>query len=216
MPDAADHALPETSRIRAVAVFCGSRRGADPAYAAAADALGRGLAEAGVRLVYGGGRIGLMGVVADAALAAGGQVLGVIPEFLQRREVVHAGLGELEVTDSMHERKRRMFDAADAFVVMPGGLGTLDEMVEITTWRQLGLHDKPILICDIAGWAGAYLAAIDAAVRDGFAAEDARRLFEVVPDVPGLLDRLGILRRADAGQDNGQDSGLTGAETSRL
>ena len=212
MPDAADHAPHETSRMRAVAVFCGSRRGADPAYAAAADALGRGLAEAGVRLVYGGGRIGLMGVVADAALAAGGQVLGVIPEFLQRREVVHAGLGELEVTDSMHERKRRMFDAADAFIVMPGGLGTFDEAIEITTWRQLGLHDKPILICDVAGWAGAYLAAIDAAVRDGFAAEDTRGLFEVVPDVPELLDRLSTLRRADGGRGDG----LTGAKTSRL
>ena len=211
MPDAVDHAA-DNNRPRAVAVFCGSRRGADPAYAAAAAALGRGLAEAGIKLVYGGGRIGLMGVVADAALAAGGQVLGVIPEFLQRREVVHAGLGELEVTDSMHERKRRMFDAADAFIVMPGGLGTFDEAIEITTWRQLGLHDKPILICDVAGWAGAYLAAIDAAVRDGFAAEDTRGLFEVVPDVPELLDRLSTLRRADGGRGDG----LTGAKTSRL
>lgn len=194
MPDAA-HASKDDNRLRAVAVFCGSRLGADPAYAAAAEALGRGLAEAGMRLVYGGGRIGLMGVVADAALAAGGEVLGVIPEFLQRREVVHAGLGELEITDGMHDRKRRMFDAADAFVVMPGGLGTLDETIEITTWRQLGLHDKPILVCDVAGWARAYLAAVDAAVRDGFAAEGTQGLYEVVPDVPALMDRLGALRR---------------------
>ena len=112
----------------------------------------------------------------------------------------------------MHERKRRMFDAADAFIVMPGGLGTFDEAIEITTWRQLGLHDKPILICDVAGWAGAYLAAIDAAVRDGFAAEDTRGLFEVVPDVHELLDRLSTLRRADGGRGDG----LTGAKTSRL
>ena len=206
MPDVA-HAPQDANRLRAVAVFCGSRLGADPAYAAAAAALGRGLADAGMKLVYGGGRIGLMGVVADAALAAGGEVLGVIPEFLQRREVVHAGLGELEVTDGMHDRKRRMFDAADAFVVMPGGLGTLDETVEITTWRQLGLHDKPILICDVAGWARAYLAAVDAAVRDGFAAEGTQNLYEVVPGVAELLDRLGDLRRADD---------ATEAETRRL
>ena len=189
--------LQHPDRPRAVAVFCGSRRGTDPAYAEAAEALGRGLAEAGIKLVYGGGRIGLMGVVADAALAAGGEVLGVIPVFLQQREVVHAGLGELEVTEGMHDRKRRMFDAADAFVVMPGGLGTLDEAVEITTWRQLGLHDKPILVCDVAGWAGAYLAAIRAAVRDGFAAEDALRLFEVVDSVPELLGRLAGVHRVD-------------------
>ena len=196
--------MPDTfqpgGRLRSVAVFCGSRRGSDPAFAAAAEALGHGLAAAGIKLVYGGGRIGLMGVVADAALAADGEVLGVIPEFLQRREVVHAGLGELEVTDSMHTRKRRMFDAADAFVIMPGGLGTLDETIEITTWRQLGLHDKPILICNVLGWADAYLAAIDAAVHDGFAGGETRLLFEVVPDVPGLLGRLGQHRRADAGE----------------
>lgn len=196
MPDA----FQPDGGLRSVAVFCGSRRGADPAFAAAAEALGHGLAAAGLKLVYGGGRIGLMGVVADAALAADGEVLGVIPEFLQRREVVHAGLGELEVTDSMHTRKRRMFDAADAFVVMPGGLGTLDETIEITTWRQLGLHDKPILICNVLSWADPYLAAIDAAVHDGFAGSDTRRLFEVVPDVPRLLVRLGQHRRADAGE----------------
>ncbi len=139
------------SKSHAVAVFCGSRSGNDPAYHCAAQALGTGLAKAGIRLVYGGGRIGLMGVLADAALAAGGDVLGIIPEFLTRREVAHEGVTKMVVTDSMHSRKQRMFEAADAFVSLPGGLGTLDETIEIITWRQLRLHAKPILICDVAG-----------------------------------------------------------------
>ncbi len=186
--------------LRSVAVFCGSRFGADPAYRAAAQDLGAGFARDGLRLVYGGGRVGLMGVTADAALAGGGAVLGVIPEFLQRREVVHGGAIDLVVTDSMHDRKRRMFEAADAFVTMPGGLGTFDETVEITTWRQLGLHDKPILICDVAGWAQPYLAMLQAAVADGFAGPDSLSLFEVVPDVASVLARLAQLARTGAGQ----------------
>lgn len=191
---------PQPVTLRSVAVFCGSRFGAHPGYREAAAALGRGLAEGGMRVVYGGGHVGLMGVVADAALAAGGEVLGVIPEFLQRREVVHAGVADLIVTDSMHSRKRHMFDTADAFVTMPGGLGTFDETIEITTWRQLGLHDKPILICDVLGWAQPYLAALEAAVRDGFAGPETRELYEVVPDVPAVLARLAELAPGDAGQ----------------
>lgn len=186
--------------IRSVAVFCGSRVGHDPAYAAAAAALGGGLAAAGLRLVYGGGGVGLMGVVADAALAAGGEVLGIIPEFLQRREVAHAGVGDMVVTDTMHDRKRRMFDAADAFVTMPGGLGTFDETIEITTWRQLALHDKPILVCDVAGWAQPYLASLQAAVDQGFAGPECLRLFEVLPDVDAVLARLTLLTSPGAGQ----------------
>ena len=173
-----------------VAVFCGSRHGTDPVYRDASAALGRGLAAARMRLVYGGGQVGLMGVVADAALAAGGAVFGIIPEFLQRREVAHQGPVALVVTDTMHDRKRRMFEAADAFVMMPGGLGTFDETIEITTWRQLGLHDKPILICNVAGWADAYLAMLDDTVRRGFASPDTASLYEAVPDVPSLLARL--------------------------
>ncbi len=176
--------------IRSVAVFCGSRFGADPRYAAACMMLGAGIARAGWRLVYGGGHVGLMGVVADAALAGGAEVLGIIPDFLQRREVAHGGVGRMVVTASMHDRKRQMFDAADAFVTMPGGLGTFDETIEITTWRQLGLHDKPVLVCDIAGWAQPYLAMIDAAVRAGFASPDTDQLFDVLPDVPAVLARL--------------------------
>jgi len=186
--------------IRSVAVFCGSRFGHDPAYAEAAAAFGAGLAAAGIRLVYGGSGVGLMGVIADAALSAGGEVLGIIPEFLQRREVAHAGLGAMVVTANMHDRKRRMFDAADAFVTMPGGLGTFDETIEITTWRQLALHDKPILICDVAGWAQPYLATIRAACDQGFAGEECLRLFEVLPDVDAILMRLAALIAPGAGQ----------------
>ena len=175
---------------RSVAVFCGSRQGRNPAWLAAATALGRGLGEAGIRLIYGGGRVGLMGAVADATLTAGGKVLGVIPEFLTRLEVAHTGLTTLEITDSMHMRKRRMFDCADAFVTMPGGLGTLDETVEVITWRQLGLHDKPVLICNVCGWADGLLGAFEAAVRDGFAAPSAHGLYEIVPDVAAVLARL--------------------------
>jgi len=188
------------SPIRSVAVFCGSRFGNDPAYAQACTALGTGLAHAGLRLVYGGGGVGLMGVIADAVLSAGGEVLGVIPEFLQRREVAHAGLGTMVVTSSMHDRKRRMFGAADAFVTMPGGLGTFDETIEITTWRQLALHDKPILLCDVAGWAQLYLATLRAAVDQGFAAEECLRLYEVLPTVDAILARLAALSIPGTGQ----------------
>ena len=181
------------SAIQSVAVFCGSRAGNDPAFAEATRALGQGLAAAGIRLVYGGGRIGLMGVLADAVMAAGGQASGVIPDFLQQLEVAHQGLTELEITDTMHSRKKRMSDIADAFVTMPGGLGTLDETIEIITWRQLKLHDKPILICDINGSARPLLAAIEAAIEMGFARPDARNLYEAVDGVPAVLARLTAL-----------------------
>jgi hypothetical protein len=184
--------------IHSVAVFCGSNSGADPAFAAGARALGRGLAAAGMRLVYGGGRIGLMGAVADATLEAGGKVLGVIPEFLARLEVAHTGIAELTVTDSMHSRKQRMFAESDAFVSLPGGLGTLDETVEIITWRQLGLHDKPILLCDIAGSTAPLVAAIEASIALGFAPARARDLFEITDGVAPLLRRLRALPRGSA------------------
>jgi uncharacterized protein (TIGR00730 family) len=185
--------------IRSVAVFCGSRPGVLPEFKAAAAALGEGLARAGVRLVYGGGRVGLMGAVADGALAVGGEVIGVIPDFLQQSEVAHGGCTELIVTDSMHTRKRRMFELSDAFVSFPGGLGTFDETFEILTWRQLRLHDKPILICDIAGSAAALLSLIDSAVGDGFAPPDARDFYETIVGVPALLERLGTLHAEPGG-----------------
>jgi uncharacterized protein (TIGR00730 family) len=175
--------------IHSIAVFCGSRPGVNPAFAEAARALGLGMAAAGIRLIYGGGQIGLMGQVADGVLAGGGKVLGIIPEFLMQREVAHPGV-EMVVTDSMHSRKLRMFEESDAFVTMPGGLGTFDETFEIITWRQLGLHDKPILICDVAGWARPLAGLVDAAVASGFAYPSSRALFEVCDGVPALLQRL--------------------------
>ena len=182
--------------IRSVAVFCGASAGDQPVFHAQATALGRGLAQAGLLLVYGGGQVGLMGAVADAALDAGGAVVGVIPEFLTRSEVAHQRVREMVVTDSMHSRKARMFELADAFVSFAGGLGTLDETFEILTWRQLGLHDKPILIVDVAGCARPLLALIEATIAAGFARPDIRELYEVVDSVPALLTRLAVLPAA--------------------
>ncbi len=160
------------TQIHSLAVFCGSRVGVDPVYAAAGRTLGAGLARMGIRLVYGGGRIGIMGVVADAVLTGGGTVLGVIPRFLTKMEVAHAGATEMVVTESMHVRKTRLYEEADAFLIMPGGLGTFDEAFEVITWKQLGLHDKPILIANIDGWAEPLLGLIEHAIERGFAAPD--------------------------------------------
>jgi uncharacterized protein (TIGR00730 family) len=185
--------------IRSLAVFCGSRVGVDPVYAAAGRVLGHGLGCAGIRLVYGGGRIGIMGVVADAVLDAGGTALGVIPEFLTQLEVAHARVTEMVVTDTMHTRKTRLYEESDAFLIMPGGLGTFDEAFEIITWRQLGLHDKPILLCNVAGWADPLVTTIEQAIQQGFADPGCRRLFEVIPDVPTVLERLRTLPAGGAG-----------------
>jgi hypothetical protein len=179
------------SGINSVAVFCGSRLGVRPEFAAAARQLGLGLGSAGVRLIYGGGRNGLMGVLADAVLEAGGTVLGVIPHFLTKAELAHPGVTEMVVVDSMHERKRHMAEVADAFVTLPGGIGTMDETIEIISWRQLRLHDKPILVCDIAGSAAPLINAIDAMIAQGFAPAEARKFFTVVDSVPALLASLG-------------------------
>ncbi|GBQ63358.1 lysine decarboxylase [Ameyamaea chiangmaiensis NBRC 103196] len=179
-----------------VAVFCGSRFGARPIYRDAAMELGQGLAARGMRLVYGGGYVGLMGAVADATLSAGGRVLGVIPEFLKAREVMHEGVLDLVVTDSMHARKTLMFAEADVFVIMPGGLGTFDEMMEILTWRQLGLHAKPIFLVDVAGWADQLQGALNRAIEEGFADPSAATLVDVVPSVASVLARLETIRPA--------------------
>ena len=176
--------------MRSVAVFCGSRSGRDPAWQAAAAALGGGLAAAGIGLVYGGGRMGLMGTLADAALAGGGSVTGVIPRFLVGRELAHRSLTRLIEVDSLHARKQTMLELSDAVVALPGGFGTFDELIEAITWRLLGLHDKPIYVCDCNGWAAALVALFAATSQAGFCAEDAGRAWEVVPDVPALLARL--------------------------
>ena len=178
------------ANIRSVVVFCGSRVGHDPAWRNAAEALGRGLASSGIQLIYGGGRVGLMGAVADGALAGGGLVTGIIPDFLRAREVAHPGVTDLHVTDTMHRRKALMFERADAFVTLPGGLGTLDETIEIMTWRQLGLHDRPLLIANLNGWATDLLTLLNSFVTDGFTDASSRALYEVLPDVPAILRRL--------------------------
>jgi hypothetical protein len=167
-------------QVRSLCVLCGSREGTEPAYRAAAVRLGVLMARRGVRLIYGGGSIGLMGVVADAVLGAGGEATGVIPDFLVRYEVGHRRLTDLVITDSMHDRKRRMFEMADAFVVLPGGLGTLDETFEIITWKQIRLHDEPIVVLDVGGYWAPLRALIDAVVAGGFAHASVTDLFTVV------------------------------------
>jgi uncharacterized protein (TIGR00730 family) len=184
--------------IRSVAVFCGARPGTDPRHLAAARALGAGLAGAGLKVVYGGGGIGIMGAVAEAAMAAGGEVHGVIPEFLTWVERPMPQLTALEITSSMHTRKTRMFELSDAFISLSGGLGTMDETFEIITWRQLGLHDKPILLLDVAGWVAPFQALFDHLIGQGFVSEVSRRLYQVVPDVAGALALLASERSAPA------------------
>ncbi|GBR06687.1 lysine decarboxylase [Acetobacter oeni LMG 21952] len=158
--------------------------------------MGAGLAQAGIHLIYGGGYVGLMGAVADAAIEAGGKVTGIIPEFLEAREVMHRGITELVVTKSMHTRKQRMFTDADAFAILPGGFGTFDEMMEIITWKQLQLHSKPILIVNVANWADPAIAMLDAAVSQGFASPEARMLVKIMPDVPSALAELAGMKRS--------------------
>jgi uncharacterized protein (TIGR00730 family) len=176
--------------LSAVAVYCGSNLGNDPAYAAAAGSLGRTLAKRGIRLVYGGGQVGLMGVVADAALENGGEVLGVITEALVAKEVSHRGLARLQVVGTMHERKAAMADAADAFVMLPGGFGTFDEFFEVLTWTQLGIHAKPCGVLDAAGFFGPLRALVDGAVAAGFVHPAHRDMIVVDDDPARLLDRL--------------------------
>lgn len=183
--------------IKSVCVYCGSQSGRTPAHAQAATALGRGLAERGLQLVYGGGRVGLMGIVADACLGAGGRVVGIIPDFLRRFEVGHGAVSELIVVDSMHERKQAMFDRSDAFAVLPGGFGTLDETFEMMTWRQLGLHQKPIVAIDVEGYWQPFRALIDHMIEERFARPETRGLLTMVPDVAALFDLLRLPAQAE-------------------
>ncbi len=178
------------TEIRSVCVFCGSREGNDPAYREAAVRLGTLIAERGVRLIYGGGSIGLMGVIADAALAAGGEVVGVIPDFLMKYEINHSRLTDLVITGSMHDRKRRMFEMADGFVALPGGIGTLDETFEIVTWKQLRLHDSPIVVLDAGGYWAPLEALICEIIAGGFAHEAIAELFTVVDSAEDVFPAL--------------------------
>ena len=178
------------SNTRRLCVYCGSSGAVDREYREAATELGGCLAAAGIGLVYGGGRVGLMGLLADAALAGGGEVIGIIPSRLRDAELAHPGATEMVVVDSMHERKRLMAEKSDAFAVLPGGIGTLDEMFEILSWKQLGLHDKPILLADIAGYWAPLRALLDDIVTKGFARPEARELLRVVPTIRALMATL--------------------------
>jgi uncharacterized protein (TIGR00730 family) len=177
-----------------VCVFCGSSTGTGPGYRAAAELVGRTLAERGVGLVYGGASVGTMGVVADAALRAGGQVVGVIPQNLVDREIAHAGLSELHVVADLHERKAMMASLADAFLALPGGAGTLEELFEVFTWAQLGLHDKPIALLDVDGYYQLMLRFLDHMTGQGFLRREYREMLIVDTDVDRVLDRYGSHR----------------------
>ena len=180
--------------IRSLCVYCGSSDLGAKAHRAAAAALGQLLAAERVELVYGGGRVGLMGVIADAALSAGGRVTGIIPEHLVRAEVGHGNVSELIVVDSMHVRKETMFRRADAFAILPGGPGTLDEMFEILTWRQLRLHDKPVVICNLGGYWQKLIALIDMIIDENYARPDFRGFFTVVEKVEDILPAIAAAR----------------------
>jgi uncharacterized protein (TIGR00730 family) len=180
------------SNIRRLCVYCGSSGAVDRQYREAATELGARLAAAGIGLVYGGGLVGLMGLLADAVLAGGGEVIGIIPARLQDAELAHPGATEMVVVESMHERKRLMSEKADAFAVLPGGIGTLDEMFEILSWKQLGLHDKPILLADIGSYWAPLRVLLDDIVTKGFARPAARELLRVVPTVAALMAALQV------------------------
>ncbi len=176
--------------VRSICVFCGSRSGRNPAHVAAAQATGRVIADAGWRLVYGAGDVGLMGEVARAAQAAGAKTLGVIPTHLLAREMGKRDLTSFVITEDMHERKKVMFMNSDAIVVLPGGAGSLDEFFEVLTWAQIGLHRKPILLVDVAGYWTPLAALIDHVVAEGFADPSIRTLFQLVDDVHALSAAL--------------------------
>ena len=184
-----------------VCVYCGSRPGQDAAFAQAANTVGRLIGQSGGQLVYGGGRAGLMGIVADAALAAGATVVGVIPQALMERELGHRGLTELHVVQTMHERKQMMAERSDAFLALPGGIGTLEELFEVWTWQQLGYHDKPVGLLNVAGYYNRLLGFLDETGHQGFVPTAQRELLQVDADPAALLGRLSAL----AGSANAAD-----------
>jgi uncharacterized protein (TIGR00730 family) len=176
--------------MKRVCVFCGSNVGVRPAYRQAAVALGEAMARRGIGLVFGGGHVGLMGVLADTVLGANGEAIGAIPEVLMAKELGHRGLADLRVVGSMHERKALMAELADAFVALPGGYGTLEEFHEVLTWAQLGLHAKPCGLLNVAGFYDSLLAMFDHAVQEQFIPPEHREIVLVDDDVDRLLDRL--------------------------
>ncbi|MBB1520419.1 LOG family protein [Aquipseudomonas guryensis] len=176
--------------LKSVCVFCGASTGHNPLYREAATQLGRTLAERGLTLIYGGGAVGLMGVVADAVMAAGGQVIGIIPQSLERSEIGHKGLTRLEVVDGMHARKARMAELADAFIALPGGLGTLEELFEVWTWGQLGYHGKPLGLLDVNGFYQQLSGFLDHLVSEGFVRAPHRDMLQRSESAGELLDQL--------------------------
>ncbi|HWX11458.1 MAG TPA: TIGR00730 family Rossman fold protein [Trinickia sp.] len=192
--------------MKSICVYCGSSLGAKPVYAEAARAFARALVEAGCTLVYGGGRVGLMGAMADEVLAAGGHAVGVIPELLVDKEVGHCGLSELHVVPDMHQRKKMMADLSDAFVALPGGAGTLEELFEVYTWAQLGYHAKPIGLLDIAGYYAPLVDMLAHTVREGFMQQRYLDVLQIDAQAPELLDKLRRYRPP------GRDKWATGRE----
>jgi uncharacterized protein (TIGR00730 family) len=188
-----DDALQKPAPALSVCVYCGSRSGDVAAFASAARAIGEAIGRRGWRLVYGGGRAGLMGSVADAALDAGAEVIGVIPQALMGRELGHGGLTELHVVGTMHERKRLMAEHSDAFIALPGGIGTFEELFEVWTWLQLGYHDKPVGLLNAAGYYDPLLDFLDRSVALGFVPPAQRALLQVATEADELLDRLAAL-----------------------
>lgn len=185
-----------SSNPPSICVYCGSRHGTRPAYTAAARALGSAIGSRGWQLVYGGGKVGLMGEVADATLAAGGRVVGVIPESLQRLEVGHIGLHELHVVPTMHARKQMMAERADAFIALPGGIGTLEELYEVWTWRQLSYHDKPIGLLNTEGYYDDLLRFMRTTVSEGFLASSQHDNLVVGGEAETLLTQIASMARA--------------------
>jgi uncharacterized protein (TIGR00730 family) len=183
-------------------VYCGSRNGTEEAHAQAARDVGTLIGRSGWQLVYGGGRAGLMGEVADAALAAGARVIGVIPSSLMDRERGHQGLHELHVVETMHQRKQMMAERSDAFVALPGGIGTFEELFEVWTWRQLGYHDKPIGLLNAGGYYDPLLAFLTHAQQQGFMSDEQRTLLEVDADAQRLIQRLGELAKGTTAPDD--------------
>ena len=195
-------------QIRSICVYCGSGSGADPAFVEAARKLGHMLAKAGIRLVYGGGRIGLMGEVARAVLEGGGNVTGIIPEFLKARELMLPDAQELHVVKDMHERKQLMFDKADAFIALPGGIGTLEELVEQMTWAQLGRHDKPILIADIKGFWRPLLSLLAHMRQNGFVREGLEVKYLVAERIEDAIDMIRLAAALPAPKEGAADQDL--------
>ena len=184
------HTPTRMANIRSLCVYCGSSDLGSPTHRTEAAKLGRILAAKGIELVFGGGRVGLMGIIADAALSSGGRVTGIIPEHLIRAEVGHAEVSELVVVDSMHVRKQAMFERSDAFAVLPGGPGTLDETFEILTWRQLRLHDKPVVICNLGGYWQKLIDLVEMLIGENYARPEFRSFYTVVDSIEGILPAI--------------------------